>query len=65
MTADALVLCADSDPDAGRDDLAWHRDHLPSARAELVPSGALTSPDGRLGLSDAWPTVLAHAAPAR
>jgi pimeloyl-ACP methyl ester carboxylesterase len=59
VQARVLLLVAAGDA-ASREAALWYRDALSSAEVSEVPAAEIDSPDGRLGIGDAWPRVLAH-----
>jgi hypothetical protein len=59
--AEVLVVAADTDP-ASVDGARWFAATLADCRRAEVARSDVHSPDGRLGLGDAWPQVLAHVA---
>lgn len=61
VQAGVLLLAAASDPDTVPA-AAWYAEHLPRATSAEVPAAEIDSPDGRLGLADAWRLALAHVA---
>ncbi|WP_439592133.1 hypothetical protein [Microbacterium sp.] len=61
VTAKTLLLNGQKDPDAAAAAASWHRDHLPDARVEMVPS--TREGDPRLSLGDVWTRVLSFCAP--
>lgn len=61
VTATTLILNGQRDPDASSAAASWHRDRIPGARLEMVPSAR--DGDERLSLGDVWDRVLSHGAP--
>jgi len=57
VTAKTLILNGQHDEPAAYAAATWYKDHLASARVEMVPG------DGELGLPAVWARVLAHVAP--
>lgn len=57
IRADVRLIYADDASDVGRDDGAWYRRRIPSARVVRVTS------DGALALVTEWDRILAHVAP--
>lgn len=57
ITANTLIMNGRRDGEAGDDAASWYRDHIASARVEIVPQ------DDPLSLTDVWERILSHVAP--
>ena len=57
VSAKALILNGQGDPDAAAAEARWYKEHLASSRIEMVPG------DGPLALPDVWERALSHVAP--
>ena len=61
IAANTLLMNGQADPTAASGAARWFKDHLPSARVEMVPR--TDDPESRLILPDVWERVLSHVAP--
>jgi pimeloyl-ACP methyl ester carboxylesterase len=62
VRARALLVAASTEP-ATVDAADWYARHLADASTTVLSAEQVGSPDGRLGLGDAWIPVLAHLRP--
>ena len=57
VSAKALILNGQGDPDAAAAEARWYKEHLASSRIEMVPGSS------GLALPDVWERALSHVAP--
>lgn len=62
IRARALLVGARTEPGTVRA-AEWYAGQFADGSIAVIPDEEIRSPDGRLGLGDAWPTVLAACAP--
>jgi len=61
IAAKTLLMNGQTDPTAASGAARWFKEHLSSARVEMVPG--TEDPEPRLILADVWERVLSHVAP--
>ena len=61
IAAKTLLMNGQADPTAPSGAAQWFKEHLSSARVEMVPK--TDDPESRLVLADVWERVLSHVAP--
>ena len=61
IAAKTLLMNAQADPAAASAAARWFKDHLRTARVEMVPR--TDDPESRLVLADVWERALSHVAP--
>lgn len=64
IDAPTLIVAAETEP-ATVEAAAWFAPQLANGSTAVLPASLVDSPDGLLGLRDAWETVLVHVARSR